>query len=293
MRVIHWVIPVFLASLPAFSQAPAERPEFEVASIRPSGPTPPQQLGIGLHIDGAQVTCTYLSLKDYIGMAYRLKLYQISGPDWIGTERFDIAAKLPAGAPREQVPAMLQALLEDRFKIKLHRETKEFPVYALIVGKGGPKMKETPPDAGADSTAAPGAVNVSASGGRGGVSINLGAGSSFTFANNKLEGRKLTMPRFADTLARFMDRPVVDMTQLPGVYDFTLDITPEDFMAMQIRAAITAGVVLPPQALAMLEGVSGDSFFAAVQTLGLKLDSRKAPLEVVVIDKAEKAPTEN
>src|SRR5689334_11207657 len=130
----------------AFGQSPA-RPEFEVASIRPSGPTPPERLSIGLHIDGAQVTCNYLSLKDYLGMAYQLKLYQITGPDFIATTRFDIAAKLPSGAQRDQVTQMLQALFEDRFQMKTHRENKEFAVYGLVIGKGGLKMKESAPDA--------------------------------------------------------------------------------------------------------------------------------------------------
>jgi uncharacterized protein (TIGR03435 family) len=101
------------------------------------------------------------------------------------------------------------------------------------------------------------------------------------------------MPAFADLLARFVDRPVVDMTALKGSYDFGMDFTPEDFRAMMVRGALTAGVALPPEAMRALEGVSGNSLFSAIQTLGLKLDRRKAPLEVLVIDRAEKVPTEN
>ena len=101
------------------------------------------------------------------------------------------------------------------------------------------------------------------------------------------------MPAFADTLARFVDRPVVDMTELKGSYDFALEFTPEDFRAMMVRAAITAGVALPPEAMRALEGVSGNSLFAGIQSLGLKLEGRKAPLEVLVIDHAEKVPTDN
>jgi len=101
------------------------------------------------------------------------------------------------------------------------------------------------------------------------------------------------MVAFADTLARFVDRPVVDFTDLKGTYDFTVSFTPEDFRAMMIRAAINAGVTLPPEALRLLEGVSDEGLFAAVQTLGLKLESRKAPLEVLVIDSIRKTPTEN
>src|SRR5215813_5930907 len=115
-----------LAAALAFPQA---RREFEVASIRPVGDVPPAQINVGLHIDGAQVRITYLSLKDYIGMAYRLRINQVVGPDWLASQRFDIAAKLPDDAVRADVPEMLQALLADRFQMKAHRDMKEFPVY--------------------------------------------------------------------------------------------------------------------------------------------------------------------
>jgi uncharacterized protein (TIGR03435 family) len=276
----------------AFGQSP--RPEFEVASIRPTDQTA-AQVNVGVHVDGAQVSITYFSLKDYIRVAYRVKDYQVIGPDWIASERFDIAAKIPAGANRDQVPEMLQTLLEERFKLKTHGDSKEFPVYALIQAKGGAKLKESPLDPVAEGTdpAKPANVNVSASGGRGGVNINLGRGSYFSFADNKLEGRKLTMPVFCDTLARFMDRPVVDMTDLKSTYDITLNFTPEDYTAMLIRSAITAGVALPPQALKALEFSSGDSLASAMQLVGLKLDARKAPLPTLVVDRAEKTPTAN
>ena len=122
-----------LASLVAvFGQAPAipspaGRPEFEVASIKPSAPGAIDQVRVGLHLDGSQVSCTSLTLKEYMAIAYRVKRYQISGPDWIGSDRFDINAKLPAGSSGKQMPEMLQALLEDRFKMKMHRETTQGP----------------------------------------------------------------------------------------------------------------------------------------------------------------------
>jgi uncharacterized protein (TIGR03435 family) len=240
------------------------------------------------------VACTALSIKDYIVSAYQVKFYQILGPEWIAGDRFDISARLPEGSTRSQVPAMLQALLADRFGMKMHRETKELPVYSLVVAKGGAKMKESPMDEEApDSPGGRGATNVGGSGGRGGVALNFGRGSGFTFADNKIVATKLSMTSFVDTLVRFLDRPVVDATALKGTYDFELTFTPEDFRAMQIRSAIAAGVVLPPEALRALEGASGDSLFAAVQTVGLKLESRKAPIEVLVIDSVRKTPTEN
>src|SRR5436853_2469631 len=155
MRVIRRVLPAVLASVAAFSQTfgqtlPA-RPQFEVASIRPSAAPSVERINLGVHIDGAQVRCNSLSLKDYIRIAHRVKDFQVSGPEWLASERFDIAATLPAGAASEKVPDMLQALLAERFQLKLHRDTKEFPVYGLALGKGGLKMKESPLDPEADS----------------------------------------------------------------------------------------------------------------------------------------------
>ena len=111
-------------------------------------------------------------------------------------------------------------------------------------------------------------MNVSATGSARGVTVDLGQGAYFAFADNKLEGRKLTMTRFADTLARFMDRPVIDMTGLTAAYDITLNFTQEDYTAMLIRSAIAAGVPLPPQALKALEYSSGDSLTSALQQSG-------------------------
>jgi uncharacterized protein (TIGR03435 family) len=288
MRLLFAFLPVVLA----------QTPQFEVASIRPSAPPGPERMNVGVHIDGQRVSCTALNLKDYISAAYKVKIYQIQGPDWIGGERFDINAKLPAGAKEDQVPDMLKALLADRFQMKFHKETKDFPVYALTVAKGGLKMKESPVDPNDEATD-PGekpktpATNVTGSGGRGGVHIEYGHGSFFTMADNKFIARKLPMASFVEVLARFEDKPVVDQTGLAGSYDFDLEFTQEDYMAMLIRSAIAAGVTLPPEALRMLSGSSGDSLLNALEKLGLKLENRKAPLEVLVIDHIEKAPTEN
>jgi len=296
MEPLRWILPAILLCAPAFCQK-APGPEFEVASIRPSGTPDGGQVSVGLHVDGAQLRCTYLALKDYIRIAYRLRDYQVTGPDWLASERFDISAKMPASARRDQVPEMLQTLLTDRFQIKMHRDKKDFPVYALVVGKGGLKISEWKPEGGVETQPAAqgsvGDVNVAVVGGPGGVNMDLGRGSTFGFSNNRLEGKKLTMNSFTDLLARFVDRPVIDMTDLPGRYDFTLQLAPEDYTAMLVRSAINAGVALPPQAMRALEVSSGDSLFAAVEKLGLKLDARKAPLDVLIVDQANKLPTEN
>jgi len=137
------------------------------------------------------------------------------------------------------------------------------------------------------------ALNVAASGSSNGVSIDYGHGSTFVFANSKFEATKMTMVICADALGRFLDRPVVDMTNLTGLYNFTLPLSEEDYTALMIRSAITAGVQLPPQALRLLEGNTDASLFRSVHDLGLKLDPRKAPLEAIVVDDVRKTPTDN
>jgi uncharacterized protein (TIGR03435 family) len=268
--------------------------EFEVASIKPSAPSAPGKANVGLHIDGAMVRYSALSLNLYLGMAYNLKNYQISAPDWMASERWDITAKLPDGADPKQIPEMLQTLLHDRFQMKTHRETKAFPVYGLIVGKGELKLKEPPADAPVEGGEPPQRIaNVAVSGSNAGTTVTYGNGSYFTIGDNKFVGRKLPLAIIADALARFADRPVVDMTNLKGNYDFSMEFSPEDFRAMMIRAAIAQGAVLSPEAVKLVDASSGDTLFTAVEALGLKLDSRKAPLEMLVIDQALKTPTEN
>jgi uncharacterized protein (TIGR03435 family) len=282
---------VAFGALAVWGQTPAARLEFEVASVRPAPPLAPDQVAnIGLHLDGSQARIASFAFKDLVAMAYRVKAYQISGPDWIGTDRFDLNAKLPAGSTADQIPEMLQALLADRFQLKLHHDKKELPVYALVLGRPPLKLKEVP---AGDSDDGPPATNVAASGGAAGVSVDLGRGSSYTFANNKFEGKKFTMDMLASQLERYMDRPIVNLTELKGKYDLTLEVTPEDYQAMLIRVAIAAGLVLPPQVMRLAEGSSVPSLMDAFQKAGLKLDTRKAPLDFVVIDQVRKTPTDN
>jgi uncharacterized protein (TIGR03435 family) len=295
MKTISIGIVGALASTAMFAQTPPPRLEFEVASIRPSGPilSAADAAKIGVHIDGARVNLTRLSLNDFLAAAYKVKLHQISGPEWLASERFDINAKLPDGSNGDQIPQMIQALLADRFGMKFHREMKDFPVYALVVGKTGLKMKESPPDPPADPADAPKAFDVTTSSSQTGTTINYGNGMYMTFGNNAFVGRKLPASAMADTLARFVDRPVVDMTELKGNYDFKLEFSPEDFGAMMMRAAVAAGINLPPEAMKLIDASNGDSLFNALETLGLKLEQRKAPIEVLVIDHIEKYPSAN
>jgi uncharacterized protein (TIGR03435 family) len=123
--------------------------------------------------------------------------------------------------------------------------------------------------------------------------ITFGKDMYFSLGANGFEVKNLTMEMAADMLTRFLDRPVVDMTKLKGTYDFTLDLTPEDRMVMMVRSAVAAGIVLPPQALALLDTGSNASLTDALRKVGLTLDARRAPLDVLVIDEIRKTPTEN
>jgi len=284
---------VLLFTAAAWAQSPPARPEFEVASVKAAPTNIDPTMQVGVHIDGSQVHFSRFSLKDLIRIAYRVKLFQVTGPEWIASERFDISAKLPATATRDQITDMLQSLLEDRFQLKLHRESKEFSVYGLVVMPGGVKLQPVSEDPATDGTdPARNAVQVNATGGPSGVNISYGPGSYFHFGDNKIEGRKLSMLNFTDVLARFTDRPVVDMTNLPGRYNLDVNLTEDDYRAMLIRSAISAGVTLPPQALRLLDSSDG-SLFSALKPLGLKLEGRKAPLEVLAIDSIQRTPTEN
>jgi len=242
-------------------------------------------------MDGSHARIASFAVRDFIAMAYQVKDYQVSGPEWISSQRFDVNATLPPGSTANDVPKMLQTLLADRFQMKMHREKKDFSVYALVMGKGPLKLKEDEPDA--ESAESKGGFTMAASGGANGVSVNLGRGMYYTFADNKFEAKKMTMDILASMLERYVDRPIVNMTELKGSYDFTFNLTPEDYQALLIRAAVNSGVTLPPQALRLMENSSSASLFDAIQQVGLKLDARKAPLDFLVIDQVSKAPTEN
>jgi uncharacterized protein (TIGR03435 family) len=216
------------------------RLEFEVASIRPSNPQGPQ-FTAGVQVDGAQVRFGLVPLISYIGYAYDVRNYQIVGPDWLRSERFDIVAKLPDGAAITQRWEMLRSLLMDRFGLKVHRETQEFPVYVLEIAKGGLKIKEQPRDPAAPEIdeKVPSSVTVVAD--RTGTTFSLGGESYFSAGNKGVEGKKLSMAGFVYMLTPFLDHPTIDGTGLKGVYDFVLDISPEDLMVMGVRAAVNGG----------------------------------------------------
>jgi uncharacterized protein (TIGR03435 family) len=277
------VVPVFAST--ALAQG---SPAFEVTSVRPSPDGPPAPGAAGVQISKQQVRFAYLSLRDYLGIAFKVPVHQISGPEWINSARFDVAAKLPEGASDDDFPRMVEALLRDRFKLQAHKESRESPVYSLAVGRDGTKLAAVPDDTPKDAP-----FTVTSSGGPEGVSADLGHGASFTLTNTRFEFKKVTMQTLVDTLGRFMDRPVVDHTKLDGRYDLAFSIAPEDYMPLVIRSAVNAGIQLPSQALQLLDSPSKGSLEAGLRSLGLSLEARRAPLDYVVVDSIERTPTEN
>ncbi|MDR3698788.1 MAG: TIGR03435 family protein [Candidatus Sulfopaludibacter sp.] len=296
----------------SFAQAPAARLEFEVASVKPSEPVTQAMVAsgkihAGMKIDNARVDIGLMTMMQLITKAYDVKQYQVQGPDWMLLTPYDIVAKMPEGATKEQVPQMLQALLADRFKMTMHRDMKERPVYALVLAKGGSKMTPFKPD---PELAANGAVS-----GSNEATVKVGAGSSTVSdgtgmqqkvtpsADGKgmhIEINKVSMGLLCEALFRFVGRPLVDMTNLKGDYNVTLDISMADIMAMQKAVGLAAagapaggggGDAARPADAA--SDNSGSSVVESLAALGLKMEPRKTPLEMLVIDHIEKTPTAN
>jgi uncharacterized protein (TIGR03435 family) len=270
------------AAVPLHAQAP---PSFEAASIHPTPDGLPASPP-GVQITPRQFRASYLSLRDYIGIAYGVRPHQIVAPEWVASARFDIVATFPeGGAP---LPEALQALLAQRFGLTVHREPRDFEVYALEQAKDGvPPARVPDPEPGE----APFTVTSSTNGTA--IAADLGNGASLVFANNRFEAKRVTMALLAETLGRFMDRPIVDRTQLEGRYDIVFDVAADDYFPMLIRSAVNAGITLPPEALHALDVPSSGSVPDALHKLGLSLDRRRAPLDVVVVDHIEHSPTAN
>lgn len=266
------------------------RQTFEVISIRPSAD---QQVGtgaVGIQITNQQVRFAAMSLADYVAMAYEVPRGRVEGPGWLETTRFDISATLPAGAGTTQLPAMFRSLLEDRFQIRAHKEKREFPVYAIEQTAAGMTLTRSADQAVAPADAP---LRIAAGGSARGVAFDMGGGTSFQFADNALVGTKLTMAQLADTLTNFVDRQVIDATKASGSFDFKLPVSAEDFQGMLIRSATKNGVVLPPQALRLLDTAGISSLHESFGAAGLALRERRAPLDVVIVDSMSRTPTDN
>lgn len=271
------------AQSPAPTPSPA--PTFDVASVKPN-----KTGGMGVRImfqPGGRFTADNITLKFLVRLAYDVQDFQISGgPPWINSDRYDIDAKAdgpPEGDIRsmteEQRKAdlarrrlMIQALLADRFKLTLHKESKDAPIYALVVAKNGPKIKELPPEEKPlpDPSDPPEKPDMKRPG-RGGMRMGRG----------ELNGQGIKLSFLAEALSNQVGRTVIDKTGLKGDYSFELKWTPDESQSAAFKGPGDA----PPPADA-----NGPSIFTAIQEqLGLKLDSQKGPVDLLVIDHAEKA----
>ncbi|HEY1755401.1 MAG TPA: TIGR03435 family protein [Bryobacteraceae bacterium] len=272
---------IALLLVPWCARAADDPLSFEVASIRTVPDIGYPGLGVSRGgpgtADPGRLTFEHATLKLFVMAAYGLQSFQVSGPEWIAGDRFDIIAKVPAGASKDQANRMLQNLLAERFKLTVHHETRAFPAYELTVGKGGPKMRPSPGDAKSLTAGdyaelktvdgilqfPPGTVGMA----RGGGAIGV-----------MLAAAHQPVSKLVEFLQSRLGKPVIDKTGLTGNYDFVLKFTPTGWYG-----PAKDGPSDP----------SADEFTAVQRDLGLKLDETKAPFDVVVIDHAEKTPTEN
>jgi uncharacterized protein (TIGR03435 family) len=273
--------PLCLLSSMALAQAPSVKPAFEVVSIKPGPPGSAMELmrsgKMGVRIDDAQAVYQAIGLQDLLSVAYQLPQDQIVAPSWLADVRFDIAAKLPAGSSRQQVPEMLQTMLAERFKMTVHHEEKVRPVYLLAVGKGPLKLRES---TGGD----PGQRGCN--GGRGGHHT-CRAVTMEELAQVLAVGRNMPDPPQGMTRV-FLDRPVIDRTGLKGAYDFTMDCGPNVGSAAGRRGGAGGRGDDVPGGAPMMVPIAD-----AVKALGLVLEPSKQPFDILVIDHIERVPTEN
>ena len=222
------------------AQSTGPQPAFEVASIKPNA-SGEMSSRSGTRPGGRYIG-TNMSLKGLVMQAYGLQHFQVTGgPGWIETDRYDINAKGEENVPERQISLMLQSLLAERFKLKVHRETKESGIYSLVVGKNGVKLQPS-----------------------------SAQGVSFGVGGRKITAQGASMADLANLLTIQVRQPVLDKTGVAGRFDITLSWVPD-------AASATAGVDAAP------------SIFTVIQEqLGLRLEPGKGPVEILVIDSAEK-----
>lgn len=269
-----WVILLVCSLGHAFGQTKEGLPSFEVASVKPSAFVGGNSSFTGLAdrrggpgtSDPGRITFTNFPLKGLLIAAFGVMRYQIACPPWLDNERFDIEAKFPPGTTtREQLGLMLQHLLAERFNMESHREKRQLPIYALITAKSGPKLRV------ADPSVEPKCVR---------PVTEQKASERRPPGYREQVCQNLTMAAFTEWLPKLspldIDRVVVDATGLDGSYDLSLVWT-----SSGIGAAVGSE---PP----------GPNLFNAMEKqLGLKLEPRRGPVDVVVIDRIERKPIEN
>jgi uncharacterized protein (TIGR03435 family) len=232
---------------------------FEVASIKPAEPG---ARGMGVsRPDGGRVNMKNVTLRLLITMAWDIRDHQLLGaPAWFDTEHFDILAKSETEIPQtmeggKTLMAMVRAMVVERFGLAFHRENKEMPIYALVVGKNGPKLAACEP----------------------------GSQNSLMMSRGKIEGKNMKMVDLARILTNPLGRTVVDKTGLTGDYDFTVAWSPDLNENMTPKGMPAEA---PKEGASMPEGPS--IFTALQEQLGLRLESQKGPVEMFVVERAER-----
>ncbi len=271
-------LPLILAAALHAQTAPPP-PAFEVASIKPAT----GDLRSRIDVREGRVDFTGVSLQSIAAAAYKLEYFQITSPSWMDFARFDIAAKIPAGVPKEQTPAMLQALLKERFHLRARVETKEGTTYALVARKGRPKLKPAadadvpPPRSLPDgSLPPPGAVVMMLDGPTTAV----------------LRMRAVTVAALCHHFSLLLRLPVVDETGIEGKYDIDLPVQlgmPDGWLDPPPGANMGAGPPPPPPPPTLTPA----TLAKAVEQMGLKLETRQGPVEYLVVESADRVPTEN
>jgi uncharacterized protein (TIGR03435 family) len=238
--------------------------QFETASVKLS-----KECLYDTSIGPGGVALKGVPLKPILVHAFKIAADRISGPSWLETVCFDVIAKLPEGAKTDQVPIMLQALLANRFQLRAHKESRMGTEYALVIDKGGPKLKESTESADFMRGRAPAALAIRRD----------GAG---------VKG-PMTMDMLARTLSRAGYGPVVDATGLNGKYEIDLTWAPEPAFGSRGQSASATELGLP----VVGQAPTVDLFSAVRQSLGLRLEPRKTPIDFLVVDHVERVPTEN
>jgi uncharacterized protein (TIGR03435 family) len=241
---------LFLTWVAALAQ-PAPAPAFEVASIRSVQPGRES-----IEFGPASLTMRYVYLTACIRWAYGVQDVQVSGPPWLSDVWFDIFAKSANPVSVAELRAMLRTLLAERFKLAVHRDSKEMTALVFTVGKDGHKLK----------------------------AVDAEGSPSFEAGNEKLTGKGATVAQLVDFIARELRVPVVDQTGLTGRYDYVLDIAP--YFSEESRRAMGPGGGPPPDANAIVA-------VAMQKELGIKVEAKKVSVEIVAVDRVEKTPTEN
>jgi uncharacterized protein (TIGR03435 family) len=283
------LLTLFVCSLAVYAQ------EFEVASIKASAPFPtsggfriaPRSGGPGTN-DPTHYTWPSATLNGMLLLAYDIKNFQISGPEWLFQERFDVSLVIPEGATKEQVMAMWRNLLAARFGVKVRIEKKEFPVDDLVIGPRGHKLKETSDPDAAPFTAA-GNSPFDKDGKLNGAGLVRMMRSSPTGVTAQMNGKAQLIAALVTALSNDLGHPVVDKTGLTGKYDFLVDYAPANARLNGSGPLEAAGTGATPAAA----DVGLDLAAAVQQQLGLRLERSKGMLDYIVVEKAERVPTEN